>query len=245
MALKRNSRRKALKKEIFELGIRIQTEKQKYPKWFQDAYIQKIEDIVRGLSGYDDGTLDDMLSSKRAKTYASDMNVVRSALDSWESEYRNIESKLGSARTGLVQQRTKLAALEEGLRNEGFLFGSVDMPDIADGANPLETLSAIERASRIANSSIMDLGDIPRYYESIHGCASDLKKCLGNEKSRYQETFVRYADIFGSAVSVDVSAIEKRVVELAQSFYESYAQKNMPMLRSLDSGSKTVLSSLM
>ena len=144
MTLRRNSRRKALKKEIFELGIRVQTEKQKYPKWFQEAHIKKIEDVVQEMSEYSDDELGDILASKSTRTYKSDVNMIRSALESWHSESKNIESKLGSVRADFSQQKAKLAALVEELREEGYIFDPIDLPDIADGVNPLVTLSDLE-----------------------------------------------------------------------------------------------------
>lgn len=245
VALKRNSRRKALKREILELGVRLQVEKLKYPKWFQDAHIQKIENLARKMCGYSDAALDDLVASKGKSTHNSDMSMIRSALISWDVEYKNIGSKLDSARLGFAKKKMGLVTLRDDLAKKGFTVDPIDMPNITDGVNPMETLSGIERASRITDGSIMALSAIPSYYDSVKGCASDLKKCLENAKSGYSGASARYADIFGKALSVDVPKTEQGVGELAQSFYEAYAQKDIPKIRSLDSDSKTILSSLM
>lgn len=51
-------RRKTLRKQIFELSIRFETEKIKYPEWFQNRYIARVVRDLERLKNYSDEQLD-------------------------------------------------------------------------------------------------------------------------------------------------------------------------------------------
>ena len=50
-----------MKRQIFELGIRLKTEKAKYPEWLLNRYARKADRAMNELENFSDEQLDDII----------------------------------------------------------------------------------------------------------------------------------------------------------------------------------------
>lgn len=99
--MNRRNRRKKIKREIFELSILLQLEKEKYPSWFQNQYISDPEEIIKKLQSYNDDELDKILEqSDRGNNqyfkyrYDEAIEFVKDSINGWQAQYLEIQSKL-------------------------------------------------------------------------------------------------------------------------------------------------------
>ncbi len=100
--LRKNSRRRSLKKAIFELYAHLLTEMQKYPDWFLDQYAADHDAAVRGMSAYSDDAVDGIVDdpSQEAITRGL-MDSIRDSVATWPREFARIDEKLHLAKFDL------------------------------------------------------------------------------------------------------------------------------------------------
>lgn len=154
-ALRRGSRRKALKKEILDLSVRTNTEAQKYPDWFQNEYCRRMVNTANEMQSYTDEQLDSILDNSREnRGYARNKDFIESGMGEWADIYKRIADQASHAQERYDTSLVELNNLKNVLVKEGYKFEEVETPKFSSSQNPMESVSRVENVLTTLNRSI-------------------------------------------------------------------------------------------
>lgn len=118
-AINRRNRRNQYKKEVLELFVRLQTEKQKYPVWFQKEHITRAEGAITKIHQYSDEQFDRIIGSERMEQdYMRTLRTIKEMIDSWQGEFSRIQSSLDEKAEEFRVQKEQVLQMNSRLLSE-------------------------------------------------------------------------------------------------------------------------------
>lgn len=240
--VKRN-RRKALKKQIFELSIRLQTEKAKYPEWFLLRHAREAEQAMDRLESYSDNQLDSIINGWRQDImFYRDINTVNT-IALLEAKFEEITRNVKIRTDEVARQMIDVATLQKSLEEEWFKFDIVQVSTVREWSNPDETLSLLEWISSNLTKYADKLRAIPGIYNSVKGLDVQVTQGLVAKQAELTKTLQEHATIFESQNQITLPKdMESKVDQFVKDFQSAYQSKDISKLERLSKQATSILS---
>lgn len=235
-ALVRRNRRKALKRQIFELNIKFQTEKSKYPEWF-NSYMEETENIIKELEEYDNDILDKIIKWWYfKKDFDRNIDTITDNIDWFEVKYQEIIQKIKVEEKEIKKKISELWELQINLKNEWFRFWVIQIPTLKEQSNPSKTLSLLETISLELNQSIAKLKSIPDFYKSMEWLDIKIQEELKLKQAEYKKVKKEYESIYGDFKWINFSDTVQFINNFVTIYQTEYQNKDIEALESTASG---------
>lgn len=232
-ALVRRNRRKALKRQIFELSIKFKTEKSKYPEWF-NAYMYETERNLEELENSSNDDLDLIIKWWRAKVIFEEIiDSITDNIDWFEVKYQEIIKGVKIKEKEAKKKIQELWELQVNLKNEWFRFWVIQIPTLKEQSNPSETLSLLETISLELDKSIAKLQSIPDFYKSMEWLDVRVWEEYKVKEEEFKKVSKEYTNIFKQASSIETVDNKTLVDEFVKIFQVAYFEKDINRLKKL------------
>ncbi|MCK9273111.1 TPM domain-containing protein [Candidatus Gracilibacteria bacterium] len=241
-ALVRRNRRKALKRQIFELSIKFKTEKSKYPEWF-NSYMYETERNLEELENSSDNDLDLIIKGGYNKIeFDENINSITDSIDGFEVKYQEIIQKVKIEEKEVKKKIQELGQLQVNLKNEGFRFGVIQIPEVKEQSNPSETLSLLEKISSELDQSIAKLKSVPDFYKSMEGLDAKVQEEYSSKEEEFKKLSIEFKDIFNQTSILEKVGNKTLVDSFIKEFQIAYSEKDINRLRKLAKQEESLLS---
>ncbi|EKD66864.1 MAG: hypothetical protein ACD_49C00002G0001 [uncultured bacterium (gcode 4)] len=232
IGLVRRNRRKALKRQIFELSIKFKTEKSKYPEWF-NSYMYETERNLEGLENSSDNDLDLIIKWWYDKIeFDETINSITDSIDWFEVKYQEIIQKVKDKEKEIKKKIEELWKLQINLKNEWFRFWVIQTPKIKEWLNPDKAILMLEEISSELNQNISKLKSIPDFYKSIEWLDKRVQEELNLKQTEYERVKKEYESIFGNFKWINLLDTVQFINNFVTTYQTEYKNKDIEALKS-------------
>lgn len=244
-AIKRNNRRKEIKRELLELNTLFQTEKQKFPDWFINEFVAKKELELLEMINYSDEKLNNIVTSERRKNiFDNNILLIKEEIWSWQEKYDKILKQKTDKMNEYNDNLKELIKLKQSLEKNNFRFWEIKIPEIKEWENPSQTVCNIANANWTLKKSLDFLKDIPEFYKSLSWLEKDLVNKLLKLKDEFVLISKEHKEIYWKSTDFDITWLESKVADFNIDFNKAYIEKDITNLKGLFRYNKSIFSEL-
>lgn len=233
-AINKRNRKKTLKKEIFELSVRANSEAQKYPEWFQNEYCRRVINAANKMQAYTDEEVDDIIdSSQETRNYLEYKDFIEKEIRWWEKSYIWILVESWEIQERYNATLLELNSVKEALVREGYQFEEVEIPKLPISASHMEVASKWGNVIATLNRSIERLQAIRWVYVSMAGTDEQVLSSFSEQRKWYLTLSDKHKEIYGTTPGFELTGTERQVNDFISRFRMAYDWKHMITLTAL------------
>lgn len=240
--LKNNKLKREIRKEILDLTIKLNLEKQKYPNWFISKYITKYENNLEEMKNYTDEELNEKIKNERLyKEHKKDITTINESMLKWDEIYKSVIEKKDLKSKEFEELSDKAKKLKLNLELEKFKIWEIDIPTINHESNDIsETVKIMTNVISILNNTINTLENIPDFYNSIWWVNAQVNKDFLYSKKSYIDISNQYTDIYWDTMNFNIEELEQIISNFNMDFSKAYKEKDIDKLNFLYNQSKDI-----